>query len=636
MIDRGDAPTVGAKGITFESRIAVTALATAVVVLILTSGLFIYEQWSNERASIGRGLVVMTQTMGEVVGRALDQGDPASARASLAAMAKAAPSVRQAEILSPTGAVLTSVTSPPLPEAWGGFANQSRVTTRATLIQRGRSIGTLVIVFQPPAFVRMLPRYLAVCGALFFAAVAIALLLGRVLARRVIHPVNRLSQAMRDVTERGDYSQRVPDWAQDEFGALTESFNTLLAQLQANDQALHRAMSDLLEARDAAQASNVLKSQFLANMSHEIRTPLNGVLTMAQIMALGELAPEQRARVEVIRRSGEDLLTVLSDILDLSKIEAGMMTLEDDALDLSELKAKLVAIHQPIAAEKPAVTFTFTLSPQAGGPRRGDQARIQRILTNLISNALKFTARGEVCVRLDGYGPDGRDGLKFEVTDTGVGMAKDTLPLLFQKFSQVDGSNTRRFGGAGLGLAICRELVRMMGGRIEVESIEGEGSTFTVTLPLAAIDPAAPSEPDRDVDRRLRVLAAEDIPTNQMVLSTIMESFDAQLHMVDDGLQALKAWREGDFDLILMDIQMPVMDGAAATRAIRAEEGLSGRARTPIIAVSANAMSYHARAYLVAGMDAHVPKPISLDNLHAAMRAVIGERIEGALLSEND
>jgi len=631
MNDRGDAPTVGAKGISFESRIAVTALATAVAVLVLACCMFIFEQWRVEQADIGRVVDALSRMSAAQVGPAVARGDLNAARADLASLS-AAPAVRDVLILSPSGAVLAHQRLGPI------IAQPFNppTVTRTPLVQNGRMVGQLVITLQPPPFIRMLTRYATVCGALFFAAVAIALFLGRVLARRVIQPVNRLSRAMLDVTHSGDYSQRVPQWARDEFGLLTDSFNILLAQLQANDEALHRAMSDLVDARDAAQATNMLKSQFLANMSHEIRTPLNGVLAMAQIMALGELAPDQRGRVEVIRRSGEELLAVLNDILDLSKIEAGMMTLEDRPLDLPDLVAQLRDQHEPIARSKPAVSLTITLGPNAGGIRRGDPARINQIMANLISNALKFTPKGEVTVEVDGVGPDGAAGLRLQVSDTGVGISEAVLPRLFQKFSQADGSNTRRYGGAGLGLAICRELVRMMGGRIDVESVEGRGSIFTVTLPLVRLEPGAPAVALREPERRLKVLAAEDIPTNQLVLTTILEAFGAELLMVENGALAVDAWRQGDFDLILMDIQMPVMDGVAAARAIRAQESQDGRPRIPIIAVSAHAMPHHAQTYLAAGMDAHVPKPIGLDHLQAAMRAVLGQRGEGGLLGDRD
>ena len=629
-IDHIEPPTVGAKGISFENRIAVAALATAVVVLALACSLFIFEQWRAERADISRALGALTQMLAAQAGPAVERGDLAALQNSLNGLS-AVPAVRQAQIVSPSGAVLARLRAEPT----AGVAAQT-VVLRTALVQHGRTVGELVLSLQPPPFIRFLPRYLAVCGALFFAAVAIALLIGRGLARRVVQPVNRLSRAMLEVTNSGDYSQRVPDWARDEFGVLTDSFNTLLAQLQANDQALHNTMRDLVDARDAAQATNVLKSQFLANMSHEIRTPLNGVLAMAQIMAMGDLSADQRPRLEVIRSSGETLLVVLNDILDLSRIEAGMMTLENAPLDLAGLAASLDRTHRPNPGGASAVKLQIDLGPTAGGLRHGDQARIAQVLGNLLSNALKFTPRGEVRVLLDGDGVDGHDGLRLQVSDTGVGISEQTLPLLFQKFSQADGSNTRRYGGAGLGLAICRELVRMMNGKIEVTSVVDQGSTFTVTLPLPVIDPAAPAPAAQARGRLLRVLAAEDIPTNQLVLRTILEAFGVELVMVANGLLALDAWRAEPFDLILMDIQMPVMDGVAATAAIRADEARNQRARTPIIAVSANAMPHHARAYIEAGMDAHVPKPIVLDNLHAAMRAVLGDRAEGALLSDRD
>jgi signal transduction histidine kinase/ActR/RegA family two-component response regulator len=437
---------------------------------------------------------------------------------------------------------------------------------------------------------------------------------------------------MRDVTDSGDYSQRVPNWARDEFGILTDSFNDLLAQLQANDNALHRAMTDLVEARDAAQAANVLKSQFLANMSHEIRTPLNGVLAMAQIIEMGELSAQQRERVDVIRRSGEELLAVLNDVLDISKIEAGNMELEISEIDAEALGESVRSAFAPLADAKKNLRFTVDVRPQAGGRRRGDPVRIGQILNNLVSNAIKFTIEGDVGVVVEGIGPEGRDGLKLTVKDTGVGIGADKLPLLFDKFSQADGSNTRRYGGTGLGLAICRELAQLMRGKIEVESAEGKGSTFTVTLPaprLAGTQEADAAQPDGALDaggeRPLRVLAAEDIPTNQLVLKTIMQSFGVEITMVENGRQAVEAWFAEPYDLVLMDIQMPEMDGIAATRAIRAAEAESGRPRTPIIAVSANAMTHQVKDYLAAGMDGHVAKPIELSKLHAAIEAALAD-----------
>ena len=548
-------------------------------------------------------------------------GDRGAVRAMLSTLV-GAPEVTAAEVVDPQGRSLARVAEPGAHDP----ADPASFTLREPLkVRGGQHVGDLVMTSRAISLGAILPRYLAVCAALFFATAGLALFMGRWLAGLVIEPVNRLSQAMRDVTDSADYSQHLPIWAQDEFGLLTESFNTLLIQLQANDGALHRAMIDLVEARDAAQAANVMKSQFLANMSHEIRTPLNGVLAMAQIINLGELPQVQRERVEVIRRSGEDLLAVLNDVLDISRIEAGKMEIEGGEVDAEVLGRNVHAVFDSVAATKKNLAFEVEVAPSAMGARRGDPTRVGQILNNLVSNALKFTAEGVVRVAIEGVGERGEQGLRFTVTDTGVGIPAEKLSMLFEKFTQADNSNTRRFGGTGLGLALCRELAQMMRGDIEVQSVEGQGSTFTVTLPLARIAEAGAvaSRGADDEDRALRVLAAEDIPTNQLVLRTVMESFGVDLTMVDNGREALDAWTIGDYDLILMDIQMPEMDGVAATQAIRMAEAQTGRARTPIIAVSANAMAHHAREYRAVGMDGHVAKPIELVKLHSAIEAAI-------------
>jgi CheY-like chemotaxis protein len=230
-------------------------------------------------------------------------------------------------------------------------------------------------------------------------------------------------------------------------------------------------------------------------------------------------------------------------------------------------------------------------------------------------------------------GDAGADGLWISVRDSGIGIAAEKLPLLFQKFTQLDASTTRQFGGTGLGLSICHDLVEMMGGRIWAESVEGQGSTFHLELPLTRVvaEPVVQSDADdalpEDQGRVLRVLAAEDNPTNQMVLSTIIQIFGAELQLADNGALAVEAWDGGDFDVVLMDIQMPVMDGIAATREIRRREAVQGRTHTPIIALSANAMVHQVKEYVAAGMDGHVAKPIELPKLHAALEAALSARM---------
>jgi glucokinase len=378
--------------------------------------------------------------------------------------------------------------------------------------------------------------------------------------------------------------------------------------------------SELREAKAAADAANQAKSAFLATMSHEIRTPLNGVLGMTQAMALDGLSDAQRDRLSVIRGSGESLLAILNDILDLSKIEAGKLELEAIDFDLEDMLLGAYSTFTALANRK-GVSFNLSTRPRARGAYHGDPTRIRQVVYNLISNALKFTESGQVRVETD-YA-DGQ--LRISVTDTGMGIEPDRLSRLFERFVQADSSTTRQFGGAGLGLSICRELARHMGGDIEAESRVGFGSNFRLRLPLARAaaspprrDPVAPVEPSPG-HAQLTLLAAEDNHVNQLVLKTLLAPMGVALTVVENGRAALEAWRAQPWDLILMDVQMPLMDGPTATRAIRAEEAAQGRRRTPIVALTANVMADQIALYLQSGMDDCVAKPIQVAILFAAI-----------------
>jgi CheY-like chemotaxis protein len=382
---------------------------------------------------------------------------------------------------------------------------------------------------------------------------------------------------------------------------------------------------DLVNARDAAEAANRAKSAFLATMSHEIRTPLNGVLGMAQAMAADELTPLQRQRLDVVRQSGEGLLAILNDVLDLSKIEAGKLDLEEAEFSIGEVATSAHAAFTALANAK-GLRFDLKIDERAQGTYLGDATRVRQIFYNLISNGLKFTQSGEVRVLVEA----GEPGLRLVVSDSGMGIPADRLKDLFQKFEQADTSTTRKFGGTGLGLAICRELAELMGGSISAKSAEGQGSCFIVELPLtrAGADveerKAKPAPPRVEAPATaLRVLAAEDNAVNQLVIRTLLEQAGVDPCMVSDGVQALEAWEREPWDLILMDVQMPVMDGPTATLEIRSREAALGRSRTPVIALTANAMAHQIAEYRAAGMDAIVAKPIDVGQLLTTMQELL-------------
>jgi signal transduction histidine kinase/ActR/RegA family two-component response regulator len=410
-------------------------------------------------------------------------------------------------------------------------------------------------------------------------------------------------------------------------GLITNFVVMARRQLATSRTQLRHARALAQEREAAAEEANRAKSTFLATMSHEIRTPLNGVLGMAQALAADDLSPAQRERVAVIRASGEALLAILNDVLDLAKIEAGKLELEETEFDLGEVARGAHSAFTALANKK-GLSFALAIEEGAKGVYLGDPTRLRQILYNLISNALKFTEAGEIRVSASR-----RDGaLRLCVSDTGMGIPPERLSGLFTKFVQVDASTTRRFGGTGLGLAICRQLAELMGGDIEAESELGRGSRFIVTLRLPRVGearaatnaPIAAAQSDEAAPAlALRVLAAEDNSVNQLVLKTLLHQIGVEPVVVDDGVQALEAWETSHWDVILMDVQMPRMDGLAATRAIREREAAEGRPRTPIIALTANAMAHQIAEYTAAGMDSHVAKPIDARKLFAALEATL-------------
>jgi signal transduction histidine kinase/ActR/RegA family two-component response regulator len=419
--------------------------------------------------------------------------------------------------------------------------------------------------------------------------------------------------------------------------------SSLRKRVKQQTLALARQGQALQAAVEAAQAANCTKSAFLANMSHEIRTPLNGVLGMTELALQASCSPEQREDLEVALASGRGLLNVLNDILDFSKIEAGKLAIEQVEFSLHELVQTTIRSVTTLASGK-GISLRLQIDPKTPEIVRGDGHRLRQVLLNLITNGIKFTLQGEVLVSVgpEPAGETARGEIRFEVQDTGIGLSAEARDNLFQPFVQADGSTTRRFGGTGLGLAVSAQLVKLMDGRISVNSELGLGSTFWFTIPLPQSQPTAMmgQQPSAAAVRHtptgglptLEVLLVEDNPVNQRVSERLIVKRGHRVSIACNGIEAVDFATRQHFDLALMDVQMPEMDGCQATQAIRRAEGATSR-RLRILGLTANAMQGDRERCLEAGMDGYIPKPVSAETLWAALDQVAGE-IAGQSVSE--
>jgi signal transduction histidine kinase/CheY-like chemotaxis protein len=733
------------------------SLAAAVFLSLIVSS---YRELSRFAEAKRAEIEATAQVLAAVVADAVAESNRSLALQALDSIGRI-PAVNFAEIRDATGGllaeagtgvVLTSggMAETDRPSFWSMLLGRSYFVT-ADVVRGGRKIGQLNLLVDTSDLLVRFRQAAAAAVVSAAAAILVGLVIAARLQRSITRPLGELAETMNRVRATSDFSQRARRRSEDETGQLVDAFNDMLDQIGTRDAALeeHRAglertvserTRELAEARDVAVSASRAKSDFLATMSHEIRTPLNGMLVVAELLARGDLPARQLRYAEIISRSGQTLLSIINDILDLSKIEAGKLTLEKGRIDPAQVVADVLGLFWERAACK-NLDLAADIAPDVPDALEGDPVRLSQIISNLVNNALKFTERGHVSVDVQCVSAGAEACvLQFSVSDTGIGIPADKLAQVFEAFTQADSSTTRRFGGTGLGLSISQRLVHAMGGRIWAESTPGSGSRFCFTIqapvlqkdasggcaapaevrraaiavmgdatrqalarglaeagyevvgfssdlaliadvqadvvfvehrvllqhasanlsarlisvatPAEASEESYPADDERmrsitrpvisrDVTRllnefepalprqilearqdyangpplrpHLRVLVADDSAVNLEVTKEVLTLLGANCLLVADGAEAVAAFRDERFDLVLMDGSMPVKDGFEATREIRRHEAKTGAARTPVIALTAHADA--GAPWRAADMDDHLLKPITIKSL---------------------
>lgn len=631
------------KDLSIRRKLSLFMMGSCGCALMLAFLLEAAVQWTTQRDTLMKRLQITANVISLQLLPTLEFQDPKAAHETLASLS-ADPSIAVACLMDERRAVFTRYVSAArarkggetCPEI-GSEVEQFHFRTLSlynAIVENGQPKGGIYLEYSLDEMLQHFAEEMLVQLLVLALVITAIWPVSAYLQRIITQPVLDLSHITRLFARDRDKPLYAKKLANDELGDLVDAFNIMMFEIREKEKEATHFIEEIKVAKETAEAGNRAKSEFLANMSHEIRTPLNAVIGLGHILGMSSpLTDKQREMIKVLRTSGESLLALINDLLDFAKIEDGSIALEQSEFNLVELVQKIFSMMALQAKEKNLqLLFYSTLRAER---YVGDPLRIQQIITNLMSNALKFTEKGYVKVAVEEQSLDAKGiaEVKICVIDSGIGIAPGMVKHIFHKFTQADASTTRKYGGTGLGLSICQGLAACMQGTITVESELGRGSVFTVVLPLQRVMRTAASVEREEVAEppvqlpvsRKSVLLVEDYPANVLVAVSILEEFGYQCHVAGSGVEALSQFQRRRYALILMDIQIPTMDGIETTRRIRALEAQQQQTPTPIIAMTAFAMAGDRERCLKAGMNEYISKPFSPEELGQKIRELVSE-----------